>query len=274
MVLASFAVIRETYAPVILEKKAARLRKSTGDDKYYSRLRKPGTPRQLFLAAIVRPTRLFFLSPIVTITCIYVAVAYGLLYLLFTTFTFVYIEVYGFSAVGAGLSFLGGGVGNFLGLAFIGYWSDKVIKKVQSEGKAPQPEQRLDLTLTVPTALLLPLGLIMYGWTAEKHLHWIVPMIGTGIMGFGMIGIFMVIQTYLVDAFTPHAASVTAANTVLRSILGALLPLCGLQLYDALGLGWGNTLLGLIALVLAPVPWLLHRFGERIRNNPRFQRDF
>ena len=206
--------------------------------------------------------------------CTYVAVTYGLLYLLFTTFTFVYTEVYGFSAVGAGLSFLGGGIGNFFGLAFIGYFSDRVIQKAKAEGKAPQPEQRLDLILTVPTALLLPLGLIMYGWTAEKHLHWIVPMIGTGIMGFGMIGIFMVIQTYLVDAFTAHAASVTAANTVLRSILGALLPLCGLQLYDALGLGWGNTLLGLIALALAPVPWLLHRFGERIRNHPKFQQDF
>lgn len=50
----------------------------------------------------------------------------------------------------------------------------------------------------------------------------------------------MTINTYLVDAFTIHAASAMAANTVLRSIFGAVLPLCGLKMYAKLGLGWGN----------------------------------
>lgn len=270
----SFFILRESYAPIILERKAAMLRKSTGDERYQSVMKQEGTPKEVFLIAITRPARMFIFSPIVTVVCIYIATLYGLLYLLFTTFTFVYKDYYGFSAIGAGLSFIGGGVGNLLGLLFVGYLSDKILKESKANGKPLEPEQRLDLKLTVPTALCLPLGLIMYGWTAEKHLHWIVPMIGTGIMGFGMIGIFMISQTYLVDSFTVYAASVTAANAVLRSLLGALLPLCGLQLYNAIGLGWGNTLLGLIALMLAPVPWLLHSFGGRIRNNPKFQKEF
>ncbi|RSM06740.1 hypothetical protein BHE90_005238 [Fusarium euwallaceae] len=274
VVLASFVVFRETYAPVILERKASKLRKTTGINKYRSAMRPAGTPKEIFISAITRPMRMLLFSPIVTMVCLYIATLYGMLYLLFTTFTFVYHDMYGFSAVGAGLSFIAGGVGNLLGLMFVGYLSDKLIRDGQSEGKAVEPEQRLDLRLTVPTALTLPIGLIMYGWTADKQLHWIVPMIGTSIMGFGMIGIFMISQTYLVDAFTRHAASVTAANAILRSLLGALLPLCGLKLYDALGLGWGNTLLGLISLALAPVPWLLNRFGGRIRENPRFQQEF
>ncbi|KPM38567.1 putative transporter [Neonectria ditissima] len=273
-VLASFLILRETYAPVLLERKAAALRKSTGNERYQSIMKQEGTPREIFMIAITRPARLFIFSPIVTMVCVYIATLYGLLYLLFTTFTFVYKDYYGFSAIGAGLSFLGGGVGNLFGLLFVGYLSDKLLKETKSKGLTIQPEQRLDLRLTVPTALCLPLGLIMYGWTAQKHLHWIVPMIGTGIMGFGMIGIFMISQTYLVDSFTLYAASVTAANAVLRSLLGALLPLCGLRLYEALDLGWGNTLLGLIALMLAPVPWLLHAFGGRIRNDPRFRKQF
>ncbi|RSL49539.1 hypothetical protein CEP54_012399 [Fusarium duplospermum] len=250
------------------------LRNTTGINKYRSAMQPAGTPKEIFISAITRPMRMLLFSPIVTMVCVYIATLYGMLYLLFTTFTFVYHDMYGFSAVGAGLSFIAGGVGNLLGLMFVGYLSDKLIRVGQSEGKAVEPEQRLDLRLTVPTALTLPIGLIMYGWTAEKQLHWIVPMIGTSIMGFGMIGIFMISQTYLVDAFTRHAASVTAANAILRSLLGALLPLCGLKLYDALGLGWGNTLLGLLSLTLAPVPWLLNSFGGRIRNNPRFRREF
>ena len=75
----------------------------------------------------------------------------------------------------------------------------------------------------------------------------------------------MTIQTYLVDAFTIQAASALAANAVLRSIAGALLPLCGLSLYNSLGLGWGNSLLGFLGLAMIPVPVLFRLYGGRIR---------
>jgi hypothetical protein len=101
-----------------------------------------------------------------------------------------------------------------------------------------------------------------------------VPQIGTAITGFGIIGVVMCVQTYLVDAFTIYAASAIAANAVLRSLLGALLPLCGLDLYRKIGLGWGNTLLGFIALACAPIIWIFAIYGERIRTNPRWQVNF
>lgn len=204
--------------------------------------------------------------PIVALMCIYVAFLYGALYILFTTFTFVFEEQYGFSASTAGLSFLGSGVGSFIGLAYAGVFSDRTIKKRQAQGKTPQPEDRLSFLLSVPAALSLPAGLFLYGWSTQYRLHWIMPEIGTAIVGFGMITILMCIQTYLVDAYTKHAASVTAANAVLRSLLGALLPLCGLKLYDAIGLGWGNSLLAFIALAMAPLPVVFKIFGERLRN--------
>jgi len=81
----------------------------------------------------------------------------------------------------------------------------------------------------------------------------------------------MPVQTYLVDAFTTYAASALAANAVLRSLLGALLPLAGQRMYATLGLGWGNSLLAFIALAMCPIPWFFYRYGERIRKSPRFQ---
>ena len=71
-----------------------------------------------------------------------------------------------------------------------------------------------------------------------------------------------------------HAASAIAANTVLRSVFGAVLPLAGLDMYDKLGLGWGNSLLGFVALAFIPVPIFFRLYGERIRTNPRFQVQF
>jgi hypothetical protein len=76
----------------------------------------------------------------------------------------------------------------------------------------------------------------------------------------------MTLQTYLVDAFVLYAASSIAANTVLRSLLGGLLPLAGLSLYDKLGYGWGNSLLGFISLAMVPIPALFSIYGEKIRN--------
>lgn len=234
--------------------------------RYKSSLQSTGTQKEVFIAAFLRPARLLLTAAVVRAVCLYIAIIYGLMYLLFTTFTFVFEEAYGFSSVGAGLSFIAGGVGNIIGMMYVSVLSDKIIQRKKAMNKPATPEDRLHPALTVPSALMLPAGLIIYGWTAEKHVHWIVPMLGTGIMGCGMMGVFMCCQTYLVDSYTQHAASATAANAVIRSTLGAVLPLCGLQLYDAIGLGWGNTLLGGIALVIAPVPIILGIYGERIRN--------
>jgi len=84
----------------------------------------------------------------------------------------------------------------------------------------------------------------------------------------------MTVSTYLVDAYTVYSASAIAANTVFRSLAGAVLPLAGGRMYETLGLGWGNSLLAFIALGLSPVPFLFYRYGERIRTSKRFRIDF
>ena len=68
------------------------------------------------------------------------------------------------------------------------------------------------------------------------------------------------------DAFTLYAASALAANTVIRSVMAAVLPLAAPKLYARLGVGWGNSLLAFLALAMLPVPLLLLRYGERMRN--------
>lgn len=79
---------------------------------------------------------------------------------------------------------------------------------------------------------------------------------------------------YLVDAYTVHAASVTAASTIFRCLLGALLPLAGPSMYNALGLGWGNSLLGFIAIAFIPLPFIFYLYGQRIRETKLFKVEF
>ncbi|KAL2283179.1 hypothetical protein FJTKL_10075 [Diaporthe vaccinii] len=263
----AFAVLRETYPVVLLERKAARLRKETGRSLYRSKLAPDISPRELFKRSIMRPSKMLLCRPIVTVLCTYVALLYGILYLLFATYSFVFKEVYGYSTFAAGLVFLAGGIGTLSGLLYIAKFSDRNLKKRAAAGKTVTPEDRLPLIITLPGALTFPMGLFLYGWTVEYQVHWIVPMIGTAITGFGSILIFVGIQTYLIDAFEGYAASVVGANAVLRGTAGALLPLSGLQLYEALGWGWGNSLLGFLTLAFAPVPLVIGFYGARFRSS-------
>ncbi|KAJ9603306.1 hypothetical protein H2200_012084 [Cladophialophora chaetospira] len=268
LLLLAIVIQRETYPPVILERKAKRLRKETGNPKLRSALKSTKTPKQLFLLSVVRPTKMLVLSPIVFGLSLYIAVVYGYLYLLFTTMTFVFHDQYGISASNIGLVYLGIGLGQFIGLLLFGAYSDKLLRKLAKGGEM-KPEYRLPLLW--PGAIMVPVGLILYGWTAQYKVHWIVPILGTTLLGAGMIGAFMPIGTYLVDAYTIYAASAMAANTVLRSLGGAFLPLAGRDMYNALGLGWGNSLLAFIALGISPMIWFFLKYGEKIRTHPKFQ---
>lgn len=208
-------------------------------------------------------------APIVTNFAIYIAIIYAYMYLLFTTFTFIFEEQYGFNNSGeAGLAYLGTGIGFILGLFITGFYSDKVVKKIRKTRPAT-PEHHL-LPMAVGS-ILVPIGLFFYGWTAQYAVHWIAPIVATGFFGMGMLLGFMPVQVYLVETYTIYAASAIASNIVLRSLLGALVPLAGQKMYAALGYGWGNSLLGFVALVFIPAPFALLKYGEKIRTNPKYQ---
>lgn len=150
-----------------------------------------------------------------------------------------------------------------------GAFLDAHLKKKAASGYA-EPEHRLP-----PMAfgtLIVPLGLIIFGWTAQKDIQYIVPIGATSLVGFGFVAVFLGSSSYLVDAFGIYAASATAATVCLRNVASAALPLAGPPLFGRLGLGWGSTALGLVALLFAPVPLFLMRYGQRMRKgNKRFQ---
>lgn len=173
-------------------------------------------------------------------------------------------EQYGFSTGLSGLAYLGIGMGFFAGLIVLALVNDRMmIKLAARNGGKSEPEMRLPLLAFF--ACILPISFFWYGWTAEKHVHWIVPIIGMFPFGFGMMGIFMPIQTYVIDCYPLYAASGNAALTATRSLLGALLPLAGPSMFKSLGLGWGNSLLGFVALAFVPLPFIFTRYGKAIR---------
>ena len=145
----------ETYAPVLLERKAKKLRKQTGNENLRSKLKSPLTSRALFKLSIIRPFRMLVFSPVVLILSAYVAIVYGYLYLLFTTITEVYESNYHFSQGSVGLTFLGIGIGSLIGVVVFGFASDRIVKAKSKNGEM-KPEYRLPPM--IPGCFCVPVG--------------------------------------------------------------------------------------------------------------------
>lgn len=145
---------------------------------------------------------------------------------------------------------------------------DKYVQKMK-EANAMTPEMRLGPMII--GGVIMPIGLFLYGWTAQERVHWMAPLIGLSLMGFGVATTIIPSFSYLVDAFGIHAASALAANICLRCVTGFALPLAAPALYDRLGLGWGNSLLGFVALAFLPVPIIMMKQGERIRKSSKLE---
>lgn len=177
---------------------------------------------------------------------------------MFTTIPTVFQTTYGWEYQFTGLAYIGLGGGMIIALIIIMRYNDRtVVNLAKKNGMKFEPEFRL--ASAEYYALCIPISLFWYGWSAEKHAHWIVPILGMAVFGAGMLGIFLPCQTYLVDAFSTYAASAVAAVRTSVSVLGAFLPLAGPPLYKSLGLGWGNSVLGFIALVMTPIPLLFFK---------------
>lgn len=169
-----------------------RLKKETGNTELRSILDANRVSKRVrFEHAIVRPSKLLFTHLPVMMLSLYIAVIYGILYLLFTTFTFVFSQQYGFGSGTIGLTYLPTGIGMMIGAAVFGALTDMIVKKKMASGGAPNPEDRLPIWMTAPSGILIAVSFFWYGWSIEEHTHWIVPMLALVVFCFGLMGIMV-----------------------------------------------------------------------------------
>ncbi|KAH7397700.1 major facilitator superfamily domain-containing protein [Cadophora sp. MPI-SDFR-AT-0126] len=258
--------LHETYKPKILAVKAKKLIQETGNTALHTKWQNPDhTFGHILRKNLVRPFVMLATQPTIQVMAFYRAYIYGLKYLVLSTFPMVFEETYNMSIGDASLNYLSLGVGFVIGLQICAPLIDKVYIRLKRHYNSPgRPEFRIPLML--PGGLLVPLGLLIYGFTARSTIHFIVPNIGAAIFACGCIISFQCAQAYVVDAYTTYAASATGAAAFVRTIAGFGFPLFAGKLYGGLGVGWGNAVLAFVALgVGIPAPILFWRYGERIR---------
>ncbi|KAL2059970.1 hypothetical protein VTL71DRAFT_10125 [Oculimacula yallundae] len=254
-------IIRETSAVRLLAAKAKRIRPLT-----WARSQSLSQSWQkTFLTAISRPFRMLFTQPLALVLGICQAYLYGLVYLTLSTFSTVWRERYHQSTITASLNYLSLLLGSLLGTQVTVLLLDRFYRRLKERnGGVGKAEFRLPLILL--GSLLAPFGLFLFGWSAQYTLNWILPNLGGLLFAFGNTMTYQAIQTFLIDEYVQFAASALALSLLLRSLTGFLFPLFAPQMFTALGVGWGNSVLGFVAVAIGiPMPVLLWRYSEKLR---------
>ncbi|RFU29421.1 hypothetical protein B7463_g6942, partial [Scytalidium lignicola] len=257
--------VPETYAPVLLRKRAAKLSAMTGKVYKTKKDIEDGkvTLKEAYQVALSRPWLLLIFEPIVMLLTIYMAIINGTLYMLFAAFPIVFQQVRGWNQGVGGLAFIGVMIGM---IAAVGYsiWDDKRYRRLEerSDGSAT-PEARLPPAMV--GSILIPLGMFWFAWTNYPSIHWMASITAGVPFGFGMVVVFLSVLNYLIDAYTIYAASVLAANSILRSLFGAIFPLFTTYMYNNLGIHWASSIPAFLALACLPFPFLFYKYGAQIR---------
>ncbi|KAK4174595.1 major facilitator superfamily domain-containing protein [Triangularia setosa] len=266
--------VPETYHPVLLKRKAAKIRKETGDSRYYAPIERSTKSIPVTVGlSLLRPFQILFFEPMALILNIYTAVLLGLLYLFFGAFPLIFTTNHNFNLWQVGLTFTGLLVAMIIACCVTPLWNNfrhtlKERRRKKTGVLKDEPEDQLPQVIV--GAPLITGGLFWFGFTSTPDVHWIVPLIGSGVFGLGMSFAFTGVFTFLVAAYPRYAASALASNALVRCSFAAAFPLFGYQMYEALGFQWATGLLAFITLALLPFPYIFFRYGKRIRQRSRF----
>lgn len=265
--LVGLLVYRESYAPVMLFRHRERLRKDCQGDRKFRTPYEHNCPTiaGLYYKTLIRPLYFLATQPIVQLSALYAAFIYGTTYLIFSTFPALWERHYRQGRDVSSLHFIAAGIGYAVGTVLGILFADRTYRTLKARNSGVgKPEFRLPLLAV--SSLCVPLSLFWYGWCAAYRVHWAVLDTAIVTLMCGCTLVFQCVTAYFIEAYTLHASSASASSFLLRGLCAFGFPLFGPTMYERLGYGWGNSLLGFLAVVIAVlVPISLWAFGERLR---------
>lgn len=252
-----FVVLPETYLPVLLTRKARRLRFKTKIWALHSKLEEtPVDIKDFIVRYLSRPFVMLCLEPILLLMTLYISFTFGMVYLLFVVcrprykkslvslsllqpltpqkaYPISFVQQRGLTPIDGALPFLAIIVGIIIGSVFVTYYTLTTIKqKLETEGKIT-PEDRLPPMIV--GACLLALGLFWFAWVSSPKISpW--PQILAGVpIGIGVQVVLLQSLAYLIDIYTVNANSAISGTVIVRSLIGGGFPLFAIPMYRRFG---------------------------------------
>lgn len=129
---------------------------------------------------------------------------------------------------------------------------------------SPPPETRFKGLWT--GAILVPAGLLIFGFTMRYETHWSGPLAGMFIGIFGIQVVATVCYTYSIDSYRVESSEVAQFFNFCRQSTSCTIAFYGIKLCEAIGYQFAFLMFALVGSVLAflPIVWLMWK-GESVR---------
>lgn len=265
LVLVYFA--EETYHPTISRSRAKQL----GLD-YTEKPPLVVTLKNFATISILRPLHMLVTEPIVAFLSLYVAFMFGILFVFFGVFFWIFQSVYHFTLEQSGLVFLAIAVGCILGIVIVGFCTKLYYERMAQNYPVHETPPEYRLLPAMVGSVLLPASLIWFAFTAQRSVSAGWPITAIVFFGAGNICLFVSALQYMGDVYhRTNVASAASANAFARYMLAAIFPLFSLQMYQNLQVKWATLVLSFIAIAMLPLPFALFRYGRLLRRRSSYK---
>ncbi|KAF3389288.1 MFS antiporter QDR3 [Penicillium rolfsii] len=209
----------------------------------------------------------------VLLSVYYASIAFGSLYVLNVSVEDSFGKPpYNFSTIIIGLLYIPNSVGYVVASLFGGRWMDSIMQREAKKANRYdekgrpiyRPEDRMRENAWLG-AFLYPAALIWYGWTVDKGVFWLVPMIANFFFGIGSMLIFSMVTTMLTEFMPKKSSEGVALNNFMRNIFSCVGSLVTAPIINGIGNGWLFTILGLVGFASSSVVFLMRVYGPRWR---------
>lgn len=218
---------------------------------------------------LLKPTIIMIHEPMLMVMTLYISAAYGLIYLTFYAFPFSFTITRRWKPTVGSLPFLSMLIGILVSCYAVALYSKYYYSpRLRKRRGQVRPEDRLPPIML--GGFILPASLFWFAWTSNPHVMWVPQVISAFFVGSGIMLIFTNGIAFIIDVYLSNAASAMAANTSVRSIVAAGLPLAGPSMYRNLGDQWATSTLGFICIALMPAPFVFYKYGETLRARSRY----
>lgn len=276
----------ETFGPLLLEWRAKHLRDLTGDNRYRAEHASAASLGPRLVTNLYRPFTMIWTEPIILVFSFYLILLYFVLFTFLSGYPYIFTMVYDISL---GLTFILWVAmipGLIIAIAMIPYMyhlTKKAATKAASQGKQLQPEVSLYWAMA-GASILMPVSLFWMAWTCyvsgSNHV-WAIstlivsflqsdisiwsPILASAVFGYSLVCIFTTTYMYIIFVYLQYAASALTFATFSRYIVAGALTPAAVKMYDKIGPHWALTISAIVATTMAPVPFVLYKYGHKIR---------
>ncbi|KAF7555931.1 hypothetical protein G7Z17_g1813 [Cylindrodendrum hubeiense] len=254
---------RETYKLAILRRRIQKLGKGSAQHRH---------GLEMVVKSVSRPFAVLFGSGVLSALSLFGSVSFSYFYVLSVSLPGILQDVYHFTPSETGTAFIFLiGIGSFVSIAICHTTIDRISMYLRGSPNNPNlPEYSLPILIIA--GFTMPFVMSAYGWIAQYRLSVWILLTAAAALNATTLLVLIPLSAYVVDAGGLYSASAMTGVIVTRCLMGTFLPLTTAPLVDNLGYGWGCTIFGALSLLLAPIPLLVLRYGEKWRQRSEYTR--